>query len=112
MLDDTDRETPRDQLTPKPPEPICTVMSDGSIQVIGRLSLVDLNNLMLSALSLMTARTVERAAATEQVLATVYRRWEGFDPATSQMIEAVLGITPPADALPPLAAEPPAPAQR
>jgi hypothetical protein len=95
MLDDAEGRDDKVHLTPKveaQPIPVCTVMSDGSLKVqAAQIPLVELNRLLLSAAGILTERTVQRAASMERVLASVQRRFDGFDAETETAIATVLG---------------------
>jgi hypothetical protein len=98
MLDNTEGSGEgKQRVTPRPEEPIplCTVMSDGSIKVQSpQTPLVDLNRTLLYASATLTERTVQRAAAMEQVIVSVQRRFDGFDDQTTHAMAAVLGQVP------------------
>ena len=94
MLDDADGRDEKITLTPRvlEPVPMCTVMSDGTLQVPDpHTPLVVLNRTLLSASAILTERTVQRAAGMEQVLGTVQRNFKGWDEETGVAIATVLG---------------------
>lgn len=96
MLDDTEQHSdpPKATLSPRPeakPVPICTVMSDGSIQVVGKgIGAVELNRLLLATAAAVTDRAVTQAVALQRVLAMINSRFDGFDEETAQAIASVL----------------------
>jgi hypothetical protein len=80
------------------PMPVCTLLSDGSLRVEGsRVGLVELHRMLLMHASAIAERTVQRAAAMEQVLARIEQRFSGFDADTARALASVLGQTPPDD---------------
>jgi hypothetical protein len=93
MPNDVEEQSERIKVTPKP-VPICTLFEDGSLKVVGRgIGLLELQRLLLSASGSIAERTLQRAAAMEQVLTMVQQRFDGFDPATEKAMAAVLGHT-------------------
>jgi hypothetical protein len=76
--------------TPKPPMPICTLLSDGSIQVEQeQISMLDMQRMLLVAAGNITGRVMQRAAGLERTLTGVYARYS-FNEETDRVIRSAL----------------------
>jgi hypothetical protein len=92
--DDTRSEKPT--LTPKvkpPLQPVCTLMSDCSLQFETNLQIgpLDLQRMLLSAAATLTARILQHSMVADRVLAKIAADFDGIDEETQRAIQQVLG---------------------